>query len=316
VLRVLAGLERPQRGYVRHGRQTWFDAEERIFLPPERRDIGFLFQEYALFPHLTVEGNIAYGAHGMTSAAAAARLRELVSAFGLSGLEQRRPQQLSGGQQQRVALARTVFRRPSILLLDEPLSALDTASREQIRSELGQLIHALAIPTYVVTHDRADALTLGQRTVLFDEGRIVQSGATRDVFNRPLTPAAARLVGVDSVLMGTVSHVQQGLATVRVGDVDVCAEAPGRGGGDVALCISAEDVVLARHPHTDMSARNQWPAKVLFEVAEGPFVRVTVDCGFPLTALVTRDGWERLALRRGDRALAIVKATSIRVLQR
>jgi molybdate transport system ATP-binding protein len=167
-----------------------------------------------------------------------------------------------------------------------------------------------------VTHDRVDALTLAARTMLIDEGAIVQRGTTREVFADPLTSTAARLVGVDTVLIGRVASLEDGLARVRVEGQEVCAEAPATPVEDVVLCIRAEDVTIARHPLHDLSAINQWRASVGVERPEGPFVRVTLDCGFPLAALVTRDAWRRLAIGPGDEAWAVVKAAAIRTLPR
>ena len=316
VLRCLAGLERPQRGHVRFGDHVWFDAAHHINLPPDRRDVGVLFQDYALFPHLSVEQNVAFGARHLSREAAARRVAELLEVFRLRGLERRLPRRLSGGQQQRVALARAVFRRPKLLLLDEPLSALDRPTGDELREELRSLIRTLAIPAYIVSHDRVDALTLADRTVLVDAGRIIQSGPTEEVFDHPATPAAARLVGVDTILVGRIADVEHGLARIMVAGHEVRAQAPADAGHEAALCIRAEDVALARHGATDSSVMNQWRAIVRSEASEGPFVRVGLDCGFRLSALVTRDGWQRLALKPGDEAWAIVKASSIRALPR
>jgi molybdate transport system ATP-binding protein len=316
VLRCIAGLERPHRGRIRFGEEVWFDATRGINLPPQRRNVGVLFQDYALFPHLTVQQNIAYGSRGLDRGETAVRVTELLEMLKLTGFEHRRPRELSGGQQQRVALARAMFRRPRLLLLDEPLSAVDRPTGDELREELATLIRTLAVPAYIVTHDRADALTLADRTVLFDEGRIIQAGSTQEVFDAPLTPAAARLVGVDTVVIGRIASVDAGLARVIVGEREVRAEAPAGTGHDAALCIRAEDVVIARHDVTDSSVMNRWPAVVRSETVQGPFVRVGLDCGFRLAALVTRDAWARLALRPGDRAWAIVKAASIRALPR
>jgi molybdate transport system ATP-binding protein len=314
LLRCLAGLETPQRGHVRVDDAVWFDAARGINVPTEARNLGVLFQDYALFPHMTVEQNVAFAA--TPGDAAGGRVKSLLATFRLTGLERRYPRELSGGQQQRVALARAVCRRPSLLLLDEPLSALDTPTREDLRHDLGGLIREFGIPACIVTHDRVDALTLADRTMLIDEGRVVQSGPTREVFAAPLTPAAARLVGVDTVLVGSVASVTDGLARVRVGGQDVCAEAPPGFPPEVVLLIRAEDVTIARHPLSELSATNQWRAVIGAEQPEGPFVRVTLDCGFRLAALVTRDTWHRLALGRGDAVWAVVKAVAIRTLAR
>jgi molybdate transport system ATP-binding protein len=314
ILRCLAGLERPQRGHIALGDRAWFDAARGIHLPPDRRDIGFLFQDYALFPHMTVEGNVAFA--GGAGRAAAGRVGELLDAFRLRGLERRRPRQLSGGQQQRVALARAVFRRPKLLLLDEPLSALDRATADEVREELRTLVRNLAIPAYVVSHDRTDALTLADRTVLIDQGRIIQAGATAEVFDAPKSAAAARLVGIDTILVGHIASVEDGLARVVVGSQEVRAAAPAAAGHDAALCIRAEDVTISLHEATDVSTVNRWRAVVRTYTQEGPFVRVGLDCGFHLSALVTRDAWHRLALAPGESAWAMVKATSIQALAR
>jgi molybdate transport system ATP-binding protein len=249
-------------------------------------------------------------------AASRTRAADLLDLFGLRGLERRHPRELSGGQQQRVALARAMFRRPRLLLLDEPLSALDGPTRAEVREELSALLRALAVPAYVVTHDRLDALTFGDRTLLMDAGRVIQEGATAAVFNQPVTPAAARLVGVDAVVVGRIASIEDGLATVVSGGREVRANAHGVVGAEVALCIRAEDVVVARHESRELSAMNRWPAVVRSETPDGPFVRVVLDCGFRLAALVTRDAWRRLALRPGDHAWAVVKAASITALPR
>lgn len=316
VLRCLAGLERPERGHVRFGDRVWFDAERRVDVPPDHRDVGVLFQDYALFPHLTVERNVAFASRGLPRSAAALRVSELIEIFQLRGLEGRLPRQLSGGQQQRVALARAVFRRPKLLLLDEPLSALDRPTGDAMREELRTLIRALGIPAYVVSHDRADALALADQTVLLDGGRVIQRGATQEVFDAPETHAAARLVGVDTILIGRIASVDNGLARVTVGEQEVRAAAPADAGHEAALCIRAEDVTIALHDAADLSATNRWRAVVRSETPEGPFVRVGLDCAFRLVALVTRDAWQRLALKPGDGVWAIVKAASIRALPR
>ena len=316
VLRCLAGLERPDRGHIRFGDDVWFDSSKGIHRPPDRRHVGMLFQDYALFPHLTVARNLAFGARGLGAGELLVRTMELLEMFQLTGLEGRYPRELSGGQQQRVALARAVFRQPRLLLLDEPLSAVDRPTGDELREELGSLIRALRIPTYIVSHDRADALTLAHRTLLFNEGRIIQSGSTPDVFDAPITPAAARLVGIDTVVIGRIASVDGGLARIVVGDREVHAEAPAPAGHEAALCIRAEDVVIATHDVTDSSVMNRWPGVVHSETPQGAFVRIGFDCGFKLSALVTRDAWRRLALKPGDRAWAIVKAASIRALPR
>jgi molybdate transport system ATP-binding protein len=312
LLRCLAGLERPQRGQITFNGEAWFDTERNIDVPPEQRRVGVLFQDYALFPHLSVAQNITFGAPSGNMH----RIAEVMEMLRLTGFERRLPRDLSGGQQQRVALARALCREPQLLLLDEPLSALDTPTRDELRYELGTMIRESRIPACIITHDRLDALTLADRTLLFDQGAIVQSGPTREIFAEPQTPAAAKLVGVDTVLPGAITSMNDGMAHVDVKGHDVFVAAPSGTSGAVVLCIRAEDVTLARHASNDVSATNQWRAVIADHRLEGPFIRVSLDCGFRLAALVTREAWSRLALSSGDVVVAIVKATAIQALPR
>lgn len=194
VLRCLAGLDAPQSGRVSFGDQTWFDAELRVDLPPQSRGIGFLFQEYALFPHLTVLENIGFGLRGARAAQRRERVGELLATLQLEGLGARYPHELSGGQQQRVALARSVALRPRLLLLDEPLSALDTPTRAELRSQLRSLLEAWSIPTIVVTHDAGEVRSLAHHVVVLCDGQVRQQGPTADVFANPADAQVARLL--------------------------------------------------------------------------------------------------------------------------
>jgi molybdate transport system ATP-binding protein len=175
-LRCLAGLERPDEGRITFGTETWFDARTRHCLASRLRNVGFVPQDYALFPHLTVEHNIGYGLHELPPVERRRRIAEAITWLALQELERRLPRELSGGQQQRVALARAVVRRPRLLLLDEPLSALDAPTRQRIRGELRDLLHRFEIPTLLVTHDRDDASVLGDDWIVFDGGRMVSQG--------------------------------------------------------------------------------------------------------------------------------------------
>ncbi|MCC7375555.1 MAG: ABC transporter ATP-binding protein [Verrucomicrobiales bacterium] len=179
-LRCLAGLVRPDEGRITFDAETWFDAGTRHCLEPRHRNVGFVPQDYALFPHLTVEHNIDYGLHHLPRLERRERVAEAIAWLDLGGLERRLPRELSGGQQQRVALARAVVRRPRLLLLDEPLSALDAPTRQRIRGELRDLLHRFETPTLLVTHDREEAHVLGDDLVVFDAGRVVSRGSIVD----------------------------------------------------------------------------------------------------------------------------------------
>jgi molybdate transport system ATP-binding protein len=195
VLRCLAGLDAPERGWVTFGDGVWFDAARRINLPPQSRAIGYLFQEYALFPHLTVFENVAFGLERVARTEKRRRVGELIAMLQLGGLEGRFPRQLSGGQQQRVALARTVAPRPRLLLLDEPLSALDAPTRAELRGELRRVLSQWAIPTIVVTHDAVEVRALADQAVVMFEGAIRQRGPVDEIFSRPADADVARIVG-------------------------------------------------------------------------------------------------------------------------
>ncbi len=311
ILRCLAGLEQPERGVIRCGAVTWFDAAAGVCLPPQRRGVGFLFQEYALFPHLTVAANIGYG----LARSERRRIAELLDLLQLTGLDERYPRQLSGGQQQRVALARALAPRPRLLLLDEPLSALDGPTREQLRGELRRLLATAATPAVLVTHDRVEAMALADQLIVLDAGKIRQAGPVHEVFSRPADLTVARIVGVETVEPGRVLRVADGLATVAVGRAELLAVAPDTPAVEVYVCIRAEEVVLQKDM-APTSARNRLAGRVVSLVPEGPLVRVGLDCGFALAALVTRPACDELHLREGDTVTVLLKAPAIHLLPR
>jgi molybdate transport system ATP-binding protein len=314
VLRCLAGLNRPTRGTIRFGEEVWVDAAAGISLAPQQRGIGYLSQDYALFPHLSVARNIAYGlprADGQVG-----RVREMTQILGLVGLENRYPRELSGGQQQRVGLARVLVRRPRLLLLDEPLSALDAPTREQLRHELRKLLAGFRTPVVLVTHDRTEALSLGDQLVVQDHGRVCQAGPVPQVFSHPADASVARIVGVETVEPAQVIEVGDGLATVMVGPVRLVALAAGSAPGDSYVCIRAEEVILEKGAPVPSSARNRLSGLIQALVPEGPMVRVSLDCGFPLMALVTRQACREMGLTEGDGVTAVIKAPAIHLVPR
>jgi molybdate transport system ATP-binding protein len=316
VLRCLAGLEQPDEGSIEFGPETWYDAGRRVFVSPQQRGVGFVSQDFALFPHLTVAGNIGFGLHRLPAADGAERVGEALERFGLRGLEDRRPRQLSGGQQQRVALARALVCRPRLLLLDEPLSALDAGLRGDLRAELRRQLAACGVPVVLVTHDRTEALVLGDEIAVMSDGAVRQSGPVSEVFNRPADLAVARIVGVETAVSGRLVDRAEGMATVAIGGVQLRALAADLPAGATAVhvCIRAEDVVLTRDAGAVSSARNRLPARVTAVHPDAPLVRVELDCGFPLKALITRQALEELGLRPGERLVAWVKAPHVHLI--
>jgi molybdate transport system ATP-binding protein len=319
ILRALAGLERSASCVLHFGKETWVDDENGVFLPPQRRRIGFLFQDYALFSHLTVTENIRYGLGGLSAHEQQRRVGKLLERFQLQDFAARFPGQLSGGQQQRVALARTLAPQPRMLLLDEPLSALDGPTREMLRGELRHLLSSLKIPVLLVTHDRVEALALGDQVAIVNEGRIVQDGSIEEVFRRPLTPAIAKIVAVETVQLARVLNADEGLVTVGLGEARLIAAAAEFPSGvtQAFVCIRAENVLLVKGAEVmAASARNRLPGIVKSLTHEGAICRIEIDCGFSLRALLTRQACEELALQQNDRVLAMIKATNVHLISR
>ena len=303
LLRMLAGLERPDAGSIVFRQRPWFDAARAIHLPPQQRRAGFLFQDYALFPHLTVAENVAYAASRETA-------RKLLDTFGLAELGASKPRAISGGQQQRVALARALAAQPELLLLDEPLSALDAPTRSRTRHELRRMLLACGVPSIVVTHDRMEAVALGDWMAVMVEGRIRQTGPVQEVFRRPADLQVAESVGVENVLAAEIVGRESGLLSLQVGGARIQCVDSGETGA-VFACIRAEDVALTREMDRVSSARNRLAGRVRAVIPEGALARVELDCGFPLVAMVTAQSAGELALREGEHVSAVVKATSV-----
>jgi molybdate transport system ATP-binding protein len=316
LLRCLAGLEWPEEGRIQFGSTTWVDAASNIRLSPQARRIGYMAQDYALFPTHTVAGNIEYGLSDVPTEARRERVRELIALLQLQGLEQAKPAQLSGGQQQRVALARAIARRPQLLLLDEPLSALDAPTRTKLCSELRTLLKQLAIPAVVVTHDWAEALTLGDIIAVMSAGQVLQVGSPQEVFSRPANAEVAQIVGIETVVQGQVVANDDGLATVLVNGTRLKGLGVDVSGSAVYVCIRAEDVLLEQAGRGVTSARNHLSGLVTDMLPQGRLVTVTVDCGFPLRAVITRGAREELGLETGSVVVAAIKAGAVHLVPR
>jgi molybdate transport system ATP-binding protein len=309
VLRCLAGLDRPDEGHIRFGAETWFDDRARIHLPPQRRGVGYLAQEYALFPHLTVSGNIGYGLGG---AGRWRRVGELVELFGLTAIMGRYPGELSGGEQQRTALARALARRPRLLLLDEPLSALDAPTREPLRRELRRRLAEAGTPAVLVTHDPVEALSLADAVLVLDAGRVRQSGPVAEVFANPADAAVARIVGVETVVPASVVGREGGQTTVAVGAARFVV-AEGRAVPEECfVCVRAEEVALA--PRDAPAGVNQLPASIRAVLPEGPRVRLELDCGFPLTVVIPLGDYRSLGIAEGSSVTALVPPEAVRLV--
>jgi molybdate transport system ATP-binding protein len=302
VLRTVAGLLRPERGLVTFGSETWLDRQRGIDVPPERRRVGLVFQEYALFPHLDVSRNVAFGARDRRI------VPDLLERLRIGDLASARPAELSGGERQRVALARALAREPDVLLLDEPLSALDAHTRLAVRAELHEFLGELRMPTLLVTHDFEDAATLADRVGVLVDGRVLQLGSPQELVGSPSDPFVASFTGAN-VLQGVAAPGRAGLTEVTLDEGGVVwTTDPGT--GRVAVAVYPWEVALAREAADD-SAVNHVRAPVRSVVSLGNRVRVRVG---PLTAEVTAASVERLRLAEGEVVVASFKATGARLL--
>lgn len=318
VLRCLAGLDKPSPGSrITFGPHTWDDDEHHV--PARRRHVGYLFQDHALFPHMTVTANVAFGLHRIPRRDRPQRASEALTAAGASHLHDRKVRLLSGGEGQRVALARALAPRPQLLLLDEPLSALDTPTRRRLRTELRQLLLDSAIPTLVVTHDRAEALALGDRVAILVNGRLRQFGDVEDVFSHPADPEVATAVDMETVTAGTVIDTHNGVTAVRVGSTQLFGVSDRTLAPDsaVLVCLRAENVALTLDSADRRSSpRNELPATIRSLTADGPVLRVELDAGFRFSAYITRPTCDELDLHPGQSITALVKATAVHLIPR
>jgi molybdate transport system ATP-binding protein len=299
VLRAVAGLTGPRSGHIACGDETWFDAARNVDVRPEDRRVGYVFQEYALFPHLNVEQNVAFGG---------GRADRLLWRLGIEHLAKAKPAQLSGGERQRVAIARALARNPHILLLDEPMAALDPHTRGAVRAELHDLLRELELPALLVTHDFEDAAALADRVGVIADGRLRQVGTPADLLGTPADPFVARLAGAN-VLSGVAARTANGLTGVLL-DAGPTVYATDPGSGRTEVIVYPWDVSLAREAPDD-SALNHVRDEIVSLTPLGNRARVRLRL---FTAEITTASLERLKLRPGEPVVASFKATQTRLL--
>ena len=302
VLRAIAGLVRPEHGRVVLDGEVLFDSASGIVLPPEDRRVGFVFQEYALFPHMTVAQNVAYGSRNGTG--------ELLERFRIAHLAGARPGELSGGERQRVGLARAVAREPGVLLLDEPLSALDPHTRAGLRLELKELLDELDLPVLLVTHDFHDAAVLADRVAALTDGRVRQVGTPSELIAAPVDAFVASFTGAN-VLAGRARRGADGLTEVSLDDGGVVYSVD-EASGDVEVAVYPWDVSISREASHD-SALNHVRGPITSLVLIGNRARVQVG---GLVGEVTASSAERLSLEEGEVVMASFKAAATRLVER
>ena len=336
ILRLLAGLLHPQQGHITLDGITYYDSTQHIAVPPQERPFGYVFQDYVLFPHLTIFENIAFGlrAQRLHSRIIKERVGQVLEQVNLTGLELRYPTQLSGGQQQRAALARALVLQPQLLLLDEPLAALDVQTRREVRQELRHILAQTDITTLMVTHQYLDALLFGDQILVVDHGRIIQQGGQRELREHPRSSYIAELVGVN-FFHGHITGLEanpiciiqvdsedphglplQGIATLK--ELEQNAEPGTAIGAEAFVIVDPRSITLHQAP-PESSARNMFRGTIMHILQQGNMAgdqddhtRVSIILNSntaPLTAEITAASAIRMQLHEGDVIYASFKAT-------
>lgn len=272
-LKAIAGLVRPVKGLIRLGDRVLFDASQGINLPPQERHVGYVPQNYALFPHRTISDNIGFGLNNLPKGERDLRVREFLGIMHLEKEQHRKPREVSGGQQQRVALARALATRPALLLLDEPFGALDEPIREHLRNEIRLLQRRYEIPIILVTHNLEEAYTMSDQLVVIDSGEVAQAGPRDLVFRKPISPSVARLMGMENILEGKFISEDGNYVNVRWGDIPlrVSASPDWIHSDSISLGIRPEEIELSystEHSEID-PGKNQLSCILVGDQARG-----------------------------------------------
>jgi molybdate transport system ATP-binding protein len=314
ILALIAGTRRPREGAVRLADRTLVDTHRGIFLPPERRRIGVVFQDHLLFPHLTVRQNLRFG-HGRRFARPM-NFDRVAAVLEIEPLLDRRPDTLSGGQRQRVALGRALLRGPELLLMDEPLGGVDEALKNRILTYLERAVAEWRVPTLFVSHDQVDVRRLADRVVVVEGGKVVACGPTTEVLDRAVLTGLRGADGPVNLLRVTGLRRADGHWEGKVGE-QLLHLRPGNfsEGGSALIRFLPHDVILSREPHEGLSARNRLRGVVreVFQVADRAFV--ALDAGQFLWAEVTPEAIRELGLRPGEALVCLIKTSAIVVLE-
>ena len=320
LLDCIAGLVRPQKGRISVGGEILFDSQLGLDRLPQTRRVAYVFQTLALFPHMSAEQNVAYGLEDLPDQERSARVDEILKAFRVDSLRKRNPSEISGGERQRVALARSLVTQPRVLLLDEPLTGLDSELKSAIVDDLRAWNAARRIPILYVTHTREEVDALGERVIAMDHGRVVSEGLPMDVLETPRRRRLAQAAGFENLLSGTVVDLREvnGVMRVRLNESQCEIEVPlgyATPGDRVVVAIRAGDILLATAPPHDLSARNVIEGRIVAMETRGTLVRARVDCGVEFIVHLTPGATRSLELAEGRRVWLVLKTHSCHFVQ-
>jgi molybdate transport system ATP-binding protein len=315
LLNCIAGLARPDSGTIALGERVLFDSASRINLPVQQRRLGYLFQNLALFPHLTIEQNVEYGISKLPAEQRSERVAVMLDSFRIAHLSARKPTEISGGERQRAALARALVTNPTMLLLDEPLLALDLATKSKIVDDLRAWNAEHAIPIVYVTHAPEEAFALGERVIVLDAGRIIARGMPNEVLKAPRHETIAQIVGFENVFDATVQSVSEAQGTMlcrlegSVAEIDVPIGHAAIG-EQIRIAIRAGDIIVATERPNHLSARNVLPARIAEIRREGSQVILMIDAGVIFEVHVTPRACDELRLAEKLELWLVIKSYS------
>jgi molybdate transport system ATP-binding protein len=317
LLDCIAGLANPDSGRIAIGGRDYF--AEGVRVPVPQRRIGYVFQDLALFPHLNVEQNIHYGLTALAPGKRSQRTSAILESFRIAHLRDRRPGEISGGERQRVALARALVTDPCLLLLDEPLAALDVATKSRIVEDLRAWNQLHRIPILYVTHSRDEVFALGERVLVLEDGKIVAQGTPHEVMSAPRRETVAQLAGFENIFTAQVmaTHEARGTMTCRIANTKVELETPlvrAEVGSTLRVAIDAGDILLASVLPAGLSARNLIPGRVLSLAQRDVIVTATVDCGVEMSVHLTLAARDALHLQPGREVWLVIKTHSCHLM--
>jgi len=306
LLELIAGIWLPDSGKI------YMDDQDITMFPPEKRGLGFVYQNYMLFPHRTVFENIAFGlkVRGVGKAEIKTKVDEMMQLFNISNLADRYPRNISGGEQQRTALARALIIRPKVLLMDEPLSALDKKTRDQLIVEFKDMHKKFDVTIIHVTHNFDEALILADKIAIMRDGQISQVGTSTEIFRHPADRFVADFVGTENIIEGTAHKSDENVTVVDTGNISIFSIETKTGA--VHVTVRPEDITISREKVVT-SARNVFKGKIMQIVDTGTLIKLTVDVGEPLVIFLTRQSFLDLELNIGKSVWTYFKATAVHV---